>query len=107
MNAKNKLATISIAVVLAVSLLLGSAYTGARIERSKYERIIDRIAREHTESVASLRSSLAESESRIESIGTGLGRAVDTASKLADRSARIKALIFGIDEAIKIIRGSE
>ena len=107
MNASNKLAVIGIVIVLIVSILLGSAYVGARIERAKYTRIIDGIKLEHEQSVGQLRSSLAEAQGRIESIGTGLGRAVDTASKLADRSARIKALILGIDEAIKLIRANQ
>ena len=104
MNGKTKLAYILIALVLTISALLGSAYIGTRIERNKYTAIIASIELEHERSMGELRSSLEQSQERIDAIGIGLGRAVDTASKLADRSARIKALILGIDEAIRLIR---
>ena len=107
MNAKNKLASYGSIALLACAVLLGSAYIGARLERAKYTAIVAGIVSENERSVAELRSSLAESKGRIESIGTGLGRAVDSASKLADRSARIRALVQGIDESIKIIRDSQ
>ena len=107
MNAKTKLAYIFIALVFIGASLLGPAYIGARIERSKYTNIVAGIVAENERSVGELRSSLAESEKRIESIGNGLGRAVETAGKLADRSARIRALVQGIDEAIKIIRAGQ
>lgn len=107
MNAKTKLACVLIAILLIVSTLLGSAYIGARIERNKYNRIIDSIKLENERSMGELRYSLAESEGRIDAIGIGLGRAIDSASKLADRSARIKTLVSGIDEAIKLIRSGQ
>lgn len=107
MNVKTKLACILIALVCLGSLMLGSAYIGARIERNKYTAIVTSIELEHERSMGELRSSLEQSQGRIDAIGTGLGRAVDTASKLADRSARIKALISGIDQAIGIIRSGQ
>ena len=107
MNAKTKLACVLIALVCISSLMLGSAYVGARIERNKYTRIVASIEIENERSMGELRSSLEQSQGRIDAIGIGLGRAIDTASKLADRSARIKALVFGIDEAIRLIRQSE
>jgi hypothetical protein len=107
MNGKTKLACIFIALLLACALVLSSAYIGARLERDKYTGIVAGIVAENERSVAELRSSLAESQGRIESIGAGLGRAIDSASKLADRSARIRALVQGIDEAIRIIKASQ
>jgi hypothetical protein len=107
MNAKTKLACILIAILLIVLALLGSAYLGARIERNKYTAIVASIELEHERSMGELRSSLEQSQGRIDAIGIGLGHAVDTASKLADRSARIKALILGIDEAIRLIRSGQ
>ena len=107
MNGKTKLFFSFIYIAIIIAIMFGSAYVGARIERAKYTAIVAGIVAENERSVAELRSSLAESQGRIDSIGLGLGNAIETAGKLADRSQRIKALVLGIDEAIKIIRSGQ
>ena len=85
----------------------GSYYMGARNERIN----TDTIRAEYVAAVsaydlrlAELRRSMDESQGRIDSIGRGLGEAVDLASKSPDRSRRIALLVAGIESALAVIR---
>ena len=100
--------------IIAFSVLAGILAAGAYSVGASYERSRTELVRaEYAAAVAAydirlaeLRRSMDESQGRIDSIGRGLGEAVDLASKSPDRSRRIALLVAGIESALAVIRSS-
>ena len=103
MQARSIIGLVVSGVILAGIIFFGAYNLGARDTgaiRSEYAAAVA----DYDIRLAELRRSMGESEERIDSIGRGLGEAVELASKSTDRSKRIALLIAGIESALEIIR---
>ena len=108
MQARSIILVVAIGLVLIGIALYGAYYLGARAERLRYERALadsDAIAANLNAELGKLRLALESASSRADSIGRGLGEAVDTASRITDRTKRIAVLVSAIGDALRLIRG--